>query len=133
MNPEFYEYIMDKLLSAGALDVYLSPIQMKKNRPAQKLNVLIREKDKEVLSTCLEIIYTESSSLGIRVLEGIDRYSLDRKMETVDSPWGEVKVKVAYFEGSIVNIAPEYEDCRKIAEKEGLPLKEVYDKVKLRK
>ncbi|MFW6264833.1 MAG: nickel insertion protein [Bacillota bacterium] len=130
MNPEFYDYIIEKLLSAGALDVYLSPIQMKKNRAAQNLNVLINQKDKQIFKDCLDIIYRESTSLGVRVIEGVDRYCLERKIETQKTHWGSVRVKKAYLEGEIVNIAPEYEDCRSIAEREDIPLKDVYDKIK---
>lgn len=127
MNPEFYDYIMDKLLAAGALDVYLSNIQMKKNRPAVKLSVLVKE---GLLEEIIDIILKETTSLGVRILDNVERYCLQREFKEVDTPWGKVKVKIACRGDEVINIAPEYEDCRKIAVKEGVSLKEVYCRAK---
>lgn len=122
MNPEFYDYLMDKLFVKGALDVYFTPIQMKKNRPAVKLSVLYKENEKEIVDT----IFRESSSLGIRFYKNIGRLCLKREYKTVITNWGEVKVKLAYQGEELVNIAPEYEDCKKLAEKENVSLKKIY-------
>ncbi len=129
MNPEYYQYIIEKLLANGALDVYLTPIQMKKNRPAIKLNVLIDSKTVEVLEKSLDIIFKESSSLGIRIYENVTRVSLDRKVEKVQTPWGEVRIKKAYLDGKLINSTPEYEDCKQIADKRKLPLIDIYNYV----
>mgnify|MGYP006302114253 FL=1 len=122
MNPEFYNYLMDKLFVKGAIDVYFTPIQMKKNRPAVKLSVLYKENEKEIVDT----IFRESSSLGIRFYKNIGRFCLKREYKTVITNWGEVKVKLAYQGEELVNIAPEYEDCKKLAEKENVSLKKIY-------
>lgn len=126
MNPEFYEYIMEKLLRAGALDVYFTPIQMKKNRPGIKLNVLTAADN---LKQIVNILLTESTSLGVRVIDNIERYCLQRKFKQVETPWGHVSVKLGIKEGEIVNAAPEYDDCKKIAEEKGISLKQVYQYV----
>jgi hypothetical protein len=124
MNQEFYEYIMERLLKAGALDVYLTPIQMKKNRPAQKLTVLTIDKD---LSSVLDIIFNETTTLGVR-LDRKERYKLDRKFATVEVESMKVEVKLGYRGEQILNIAPEYEACKRIAKDKGLSLKEVYQR-----
>lgn len=129
MNPEYYQHIIEKLLANGALDVYLTPIQMKKNRPAIKLNVLIDSKTVEVLEKSLDIIFKESSSLGIRIYENVTRVSLDREVEKVQTPWGEVRIKKAYLGGKLINSTPEYEDCKQIADKRKLPLIDIYNHV----
>lgn len=127
MNPEIYEYIMEKLFSAGALDVYYTPVQMKKNRPGIKLNVLLTA---DILNEVLNILFTESSTLGIRVINEVSRYSLDREVIKVKTPWGLIRVKVAYLNDNRVNLSPEYDDCYNIARKKNIPLKKVYDTVK---
>ena len=126
MNPEFYDYIMEKLFDKGALDVYFTPIQMKKNRPAVKLSVLYKDNEEEIVDT----IFAETSSIGLRFYRNIERVCLDREYNKVETPWGEVTVKVAYKDGEILNFAPEYEDCKKIAKKEGISLKKVYKSIK---
>lgn len=127
MNPEIYEYIMEKLFSAGALDVYYTPVQMKKNRPGIKLNVLLTA---DILNEVLNILFTESSTLGIRVINEVSRYSLDREVIKVKTPWGLIRVKVAYLNDNRVNLSPEYDDCYNIACKKNIPLKKVYDTAK---
>ncbi|MFW5985750.1 MAG: nickel pincer cofactor biosynthesis protein LarC [Halanaerobiales bacterium] len=123
MNPEFYDYIQQKLFQAGALDVYLTSIQMKKNRPAIKLSVLCEKKYTDQL---IEIVLTETSSLGIRIEKDIERICLDRRIVEVTTPWGEARVKLAYRGQELMNIAPEYEDCRNLAAKSNLPIKKIY-------
>lgn len=126
MNPEYYEYVMEKLFKKGAIDVYFTPIQMKKNRPAQKLSVLYKDNEEEIVDT----IFRETSSLGLRFYRDIERVCLEREYEQVETPWGKVTVKLAYKDGELVNVAPEYEDCKKIAIKEGISLKKVYESSK---
>lgn len=120
-TPEIYGYIMDRLFAAGALDVWLTPIIMKKNRPATKLSVLIAP---NCQCKVTEIIFQETTSIGMRFYP-VTRAMADREFIIIGLPWGDVKVKVSSCQGKICNVAPEYEDCRKIAEKSGMPLKVV--------
>ena len=123
MNPEFYDYIMDQLFSQGALDVFLTPIQMKKNRPTHMLSVVVYEQD---LKEILEVLFSESTTLGVRIRE-IKRLRLAQQNFIAETKYGKIKVKVGIFEGEIKNIAPEYEDCKKMAKQHQVPLKEVYE------
>ena len=121
LNPETYDYVMTRLFAAGALDVFLTPIQMKKNRPATLLTVLCRPAVVDELS---EILFAETSTLGIR-RHDVLRTCLPREIRTVETPYGPVRVKVATY-GHSEKAAPEYEDCRRAAETHGVPLREVY-------
>ncbi len=123
MNPEFYEYVMELLFEAGASDVWLTPIQMKKTRPAVSLAVLAPPAAVERLK---EIIYRETNTLGLRLL-AVEKESVERDHVMVDTAWGTVRVKLGKWAGETVNLAPEYEDCRKVARTAGVPLKEVFD------
>lgn len=120
-NPQNYEYITEKLFQNSALDVWLTPIYMKKSRCANTLSVLIRPKDKE---KCLNIIFSETSTLGIRE-EIITRYSLDREFKTINTPYGKISCKIARKDNTILNISAEYEDCKLAAKKYNVPLKKV--------
>ena len=116
-SPQVLGYAMERLLAAGALDATLSPLQMKKNRPGTLLRVIARIQDQETLAA---IVFAETSTLGLRI------YNAERRIEArsiteVETAWGKVRVKVA-ASGSF---APEYDDCRAIAEKTGTPLKDV--------
>jgi len=122
MPPEWYEHAMDLLFAAGALDVYLTPIQMKKNRPATLVSALCRPEQAQVL---LGILYRETTTLGVRVSR-VERYPLEREMRSVETSWGSVPVKVGRIGGDAVTFSPEYEACRVIAREQGIPLKEVY-------
>lgn len=126
MSGEIYSYLFPKLLEAGAKDVYLTNIMMKKNRPAQKLTVLTAQKKRKDLE---KIIYRETTTLGIRRRE-VERSCLQRKYLKLDSKFGRVTIKAAYHEGELTKYSPEYEECREIAEKEGLSLKYVFDFLK---
>ncbi|MBN1220947.1 MAG: nickel pincer cofactor biosynthesis protein LarC [Anaerolineae bacterium] len=121
LNPEFYDHVMGRLFAAHALDVFLSPIQMKKNRPATLLRVLCQPNDTEIL---MKILFAETSTLGIRQ-QMVERHCLPRVIETVETPYGPVRVKVAQGDGW-TKVAPEYDDCRRLAEAHGLSLREVY-------
>ncbi|MFA0748806.1 nickel pincer cofactor biosynthesis protein LarC [Fervidibacter sp.] len=121
MTGEMAGFAMERLLTAGVRDVWVVPAQMKKNRPAIVLSVLC---DHEKLPTVLQILLRETTTLGVRVQE-VERLCLPREIWEVTTPYGTVKVKVAKLGDEIVNIAPEYEDCRRLALERGVPLKEV--------
>jgi len=126
MNPEFYDYIMDKLFSQGALDVFLTPIQMKKNRPAHMLSIIGYEQN---LKEILEVLFSEATTLGVRIRE-IKRLRLAQQNFIAETKYGKIRVKVGIFKREIKNIAPEYEDCKKMAKQHQVPLKEVYEEAK---
>jgi hypothetical protein len=121
MNPELYEPLMVGLFAAGALDVALAPIQMKKNRPGVRLTVVAPPAAREGL---LERLFLDSTTLGVRVQE-VDRVAARRWQETIPTPYGELLVKVMEY-GGRRRLLPEYEACLQLAEKSGLPLLEVY-------
>lgn len=120
-NPQIFDYVMERLFKAGALDVWLTPIQMKKNRPAVTLSVLVSAALQETVE---EIIFTETTTIGIRRCP-VQRTAAERCEETVKTPWGPVRVKVSSINGKICSATPEYDDCRKLAEESGRPLKEI--------
>ena len=122
LNPQAYEHVMAQLYQAGALDVTLAPVQMKKGRPGTQLWVLCRPGDADGLA---QIIFAETSTLGLRKQQ-VERLSLARSIETVETPYGPIKVKIAQLGGDKVKISPEYEDCRRLAQEKGVPLREVY-------
>jgi uncharacterized protein (TIGR00299 family) protein len=122
LNPEIYDYVVTRLLDAGGLDVFLSPIQMKKNRPGTLLRVLCRPDD---INPLMSILFAETSTLGVRQ-QLVTRHCLARTMHTVETPYGPVRVKVAKWGGTQIKAAPEYDDCRRLAEMSGVPLREVY-------
>jgi len=126
MNPELLAYASEILLKQGVLDVFMTPIFMKKNRPGTMLSVLTtRDKLDEILST----IFTEIATLGVRI-HRLERKKLSRKVISVKTRFGEIKVKIGKIGNQIKNIAPEYESCREIAVKQRIPLKDVYDEAK---
>lgn len=126
MSGEIYSYLFPKLLAAGAKDVYLTNIMMKKDRPAQKLTVLTAaDKQKELE----EIIFRETTTLGIRQ-QKVERNCLQRKYFELDSTMGEVTIKAAYYEGELIKYSPEYEECKEIAMRERVRLQDVYDLLK---
>jgi uncharacterized protein (TIGR00299 family) protein len=122
MNPQLFEYLLERLLEAGALDVSLLPLQMKKSRPGTLLHVLAHPTSVDEL---LAIIFTESTTIGARTYE-VTKRMLQRETQTVETALGPVRVKVARLGSRVVNAAPEYEDCRALARRHNLPLKEVY-------
>ncbi len=122
LNPETYDYVMGRLFAAGALDVFLAPIQMKKNRPATLLSVICWPSAAAALS---DILFSETSTLGIRRYE-VMRQALPRRSQTVETTYGPVRVKVAHWGDGQAKAAPEYEDCRKLAAQYNIPLREVY-------
>lgn len=127
MNPQVYEYVMEKMFKAGALDVFLTPIIMKKGRPGIKLSVLCNEDKRDVMS---EIILKETTSIGLRFYRA-DRKTLQREITSIDTKYGRMRVKKSRLGKEIQKASPEYEDCRKIARKFNIPLLEVLKAVSL--
>ncbi len=123
MNPELYEHLTQVLLEKGAKDVTLAPIHMKKSRPGISLKVL---SPLDRYQELLEEIFLQTTTLGVRVSEA-RQVRLQRELTTVKTPWGEVKVKIGKLGDMLVNIAPEYDSCRKIALEKNVPLKRVYE------
>ena len=121
-SPQLYDMVMQALFVAGALDVWLTPILMKKNRPAQTLSVLCEPEAEEALT---RVIFTETTTLGIRASPW-RRSCLEREWITVGTPYGDVRVKVGRQTGEARNVMPEYEDCRARAAEAGVPLKIVH-------
>jgi len=123
LNPEIYEYVMEQLFAAGARDVCLLPLQMKKNRPGVMLWVLGEVADRERLSA---IIFAETSTIGIRSYP-VSRVALRRESKEVETSYGVLRLKLSHAPDGRVHAAPEYEDCRRIAREKNLPLKAVYE------
>lgn len=125
MNPEFYEYIEEKLFSNGALDVYKTAIIMKKGRPAIKLSVLVSaDKEEDILKT----IFKETTSIGVRKYK-VEKITLDRDFSKKKTVYGEVTLKNSYYKGELIKSKPEYEECKIIAKENSIPLKQVYEEI----
>jgi len=125
MNPEIYDSVMESLFKSHAIDVFFSSIQMKKNRPATKISVLSEGSNREALS---KILLTETSSFGVRFHE-VDRIILDREVMGLKTSFGVIKIKLGRIEGKTVQVSPEFEDCKKAARKNKLPVKNIYESV----
>jgi len=124
MNPEFFGHIMEKLMDKGALDAFITPAYMKKNRPGQIITVLGHPRDRDILT---DILFQETSTLGIRWREE-RRTVLGRRIEEVATPYGMVRIKYALSsDGTPLRAAPEYEDCKKIAREKNLPVRVVHE------
>lgn len=121
MSPQVIGYAIDRLLQAGALDVFATPVQMKKSRPGVVLTVLTVPADAQPIA---QIIFEETTTIGLRMRQE-HRQTLAREHVPVVTPWGEVRIKTARLHGRITNFAPEYEDCRKLAQAHGISLKSV--------
>lgn len=122
MNPEVYSYVMEKLMDSGALDVSLTPIYMKKNRPGNMLTVISKHEEADSLA---DMILKETSTFGVRYRNG-HRYELEREEVEVDTIHGSIGVKIGYMEGRPIKFSPEYEDCARIARESGVALSKVY-------
>jgi pyridinium-3,5-bisthiocarboxylic acid mononucleotide nickel chelatase len=123
LSPQVLGYAIERLLAEGALDVFTAPVQMKKNRPGALLTVLAKPEDADRLA---KLVFAETTTLGIRRREE-QRHTLARRWESVGTPWGPVRIKIASVNGTIANHAPEYEDCRQLAEAHHVPLKAVME------
>lgn len=125
MNPEFYDYVLDRLFGAGARDVFLSSIQMKKNRPATLLRIIAEPSQREKLA---KILFHETSTIGVRYYP-VSRMILKRASKKVKTRFGAVKVKIIEEPNGTKRATPEYEDLRRIAQAKKIPLKVLYDEV----
>jgi uncharacterized protein (TIGR00299 family) protein len=121
MNPQVYGYFAERALEAGALDVFSSPVQMKKNRPGQLVTILSEPHN---VSRLIDLVFRETTTIGVRTHE-VRRKTLARESVTVETPFGEVRMKISRLHGSVLNATPEYEDCRRIAAQNKIPLKDV--------
>ena len=119
---EVVGYAQEQLFALGALDVWYTPIQMKKNRPGVMLSALVPQ---DLETAAYELILRETTTLGIRT-RPVERYAAERRNEAMETGSGVIGVKVKYLAGKAVSAAPEYEDCRKIALESGMPLQDVY-------
>lgn len=126
MNPQVFEYLMQRLFERGALDVFLTPITMKKSRPATLLSLLCRPGEERAL---VELVLAETTTLGVRA-QTMQRLILPREVRDIETSFGTVRVKVTLRNGREVSLQPEYEDCRRIAEERGLPLLSVMERVR---
>jgi len=122
LNPQIYDYLMNRLFQSGALDVFLQPVQMKKNRPGILLSVLC---PLPAVDELCAILFAETSTLGIRK-QTVERQALQRFVQVLETPYGRARVKFARLNPKNTKFAPEYEDCRALAEQHGVPLREVY-------
>lgn len=123
MSPQYFEHIFERLFNEGALDVYITPVQMKKLRPAFKLSVICERSKLEALSS---VIFRESTTIGVRFYEA-GRFMLERKTVNVRTAYGAVRVKISGAGGAIRTISPEHDDCMRAAKNKKVPLKVVYE------
>ncbi|RMG51458.1 MAG: nickel pincer cofactor biosynthesis protein LarC [Acidobacteria bacterium] len=123
MSPEILGYVMERALAGGALDIFYTPIQMKKNRPGVLVTILSRTEDRERL---IDLLFRETTTIGLRYHE-VERRCLHRRVIDVSTPYGPIRVKVSYSGDRMVNVAPEYEDCRIAAQKCDVPLRTVME------
>jgi uncharacterized protein (DUF111 family) len=123
MNPELFGHVMDALFAAGALDVFYTPIMMKKSRPATLVSVLA---EPPLVDTLSEILFRETTTLGVRVTD-VARRCLEREWREVETEYGPVRIKIGRLNDEVVNVAPEYEDCAGLAEAKGVPIAAVYE------
>jgi hypothetical protein len=121
MNPQLFGPLMDKLLASGALDVFYTPVQMKKGRPGTLVTVLATPASRD---TVTDVLFRESTTIGVRYQE-MERCCLDRAIETVQTAYGPVRFKVARRDGRELNAAPEFDDCELLAAEHGVSIKEI--------
>jgi len=123
LSPEILGAVTEELLKAGALDVFLTPIQMKKNRPGLQLTVLCLDADAGRLA---ELIFRQTTSFGVR-MDRVDRLKLHRSLETVQTPYGAVTVKIGSLGGETLQVSPEFESCKALSERTGQPIRAIYE------
>ena len=122
MSGEVLGYVMEKLFEAGAVDAYFTPIQMKKGRPGIIISAIVAELS---LSAVELVFFNQTTTFGIRKYK-VARTVLTREFKEIDSQFGKIKIKIGKYNGDIKSFSPEYEDCKRIAEERGVPLKQVY-------
>ncbi|HET7089933.1 MAG TPA: nickel pincer cofactor biosynthesis protein LarC [Anaerolineae bacterium] len=125
LNPQVFDHVMNRLFGTGALDVWLTPVQMKKNRPGVLVSLLCRPVDETAL---VEILFRETTTLGLR-RQMAERRSLPREIRIVSTRFGSARVKLALADGQVLRAIPEYEDCKQLAEANAVPLREVLAEV----
>jgi uncharacterized protein (TIGR00299 family) protein len=121
MSPQIYGYFVDRALAAGALDVFSTAVQMKKNRPGQLITILCEPTN---VSRLTDLLFSETTTIGVR-LHQAQRRTLAREILSVDTNHGPVRMKISRLNGSVLNATPEYDDCQRIAAEKGIPLKDV--------
>jgi uncharacterized protein (DUF111 family) len=126
MNPQVYDYLMQKILAMGAMDVFLTPVQMKKNRPATLLTIISTP---EMLGQFTDFLLRETTSIGLR-WRVEHRLKAQRFVREVQTPYGPVRVKVAHAGNGALNVTPEYEDCKQLAIDKRVPLKAVMEEAR---
>ncbi len=119
MNPQIYDYLIEKLLGMGVLDVFLSSVQMKKNRPGTLLTIICLPDMKDTIA---EFLMNETTTIGLRWRED-NRVKAYRSIKEFQTQYGPVKFKIAQLEGNVINVSPEYEDCKRISLEKRIPLK----------
>jgi pyridinium-3,5-bisthiocarboxylic acid mononucleotide nickel chelatase len=128
MNPQIFGYLMEKALGAGALDVFATAVQMKKNRPGTLVTILCKPEDQGKFQ---EMLFAETTTLGVRS-HLVERHALAREFVKVSTAFGDVRVKVSRNSGRVQHVSPEFDDCRKLAEQKNVPLHEVMEQAMLR-
>ena len=128
MNPQIFGYLMDRALAAGALDVFATPVHMKKNRPGTLVSILCKPEDEAKFQ---EMLFAETTTLGVRS-HLVDRHALPREFVKVSTAFGDVRMKVSRDSGRVRHVSPEFDDCRKLAEEKNVPLHEVMEQALLR-
>lgn len=121
MSPQIYGYLVEKALAAGALDVFSTSVQMKKNRPGVLLTILC---DPAHTARLIDLVFRETTTIGVRTYD-VRRKVLDREVVRVETQFGEVRMKISRMNGSVLNATPEYDDCQRLAAEKGIPLKQV--------
>ena len=122
MSPEITGYLMEQLFEQGALDVFMTPIFMKKGRPATKLSVLCTPTLRDALS---ERLLVETTTFGVRCYTA-ERLKLTRDFVDIQTQWGTVRAKCGYLDNQLIKTVPEYEDCKRLAEQHGIPIRDIY-------
>jgi len=128
LNPQVYGYFVERALAAGVLDVFTTPVQMKKNRPGTLLTLLCKPADEAKFQ---DLLFAETTTLGVRSY-AVQRRVLPREWEIVSTAYGEVRMKIARVNGRVLQVSPEYEDCRKLAEARNVPLQRVMQEATLK-
>lgn len=125
MSSEVYSYIYEIFIKNGVLDIYTESIYMKKNRPATKLCILCKEED---LNKFIDLIILQTSTFGVRYTK-YNRVTLNRKFIEIDTKYGKIKVKLGYYNGKLIRVTPEYEDCKNIAKNKNIPLNSLINNI----
>jgi len=128
MNPQIFGYLLEKALAAGALDVFATPVQMKKSRPGTLVTILCKPEDEGKFQ---EMLFAETTTLGVRS-HLVERRALPREFVKVVTRFGEVRLKISRADGRVQHASPEFDDCRKLAEEKNVPLQEVMEQAMLR-